>query len=44
MLVQSLEEGERWARAGATMIVYSSDVAMLRSGFAAAAQRLHAAH
>jgi 2-keto-3-deoxy-L-rhamnonate aldolase RhmA len=43
MLVQTLEEGERWARAGATMIVYSSDVAVLRSGFAAAAQRLHAA-
>ena len=40
MLVQTLDEGERWIRAGATLIAYSSDVAVLRSGFAAAVRRL----
>jgi 2-keto-3-deoxy-L-rhamnonate aldolase RhmA len=41
MLVQTLEEAERWLAAGAQIIAYSSDVAILRAGFAAAAQRLH---
>jgi 2-keto-3-deoxy-L-rhamnonate aldolase RhmA len=40
MLVQTLDEGERWIRAGATLIAYSSDVAVLRSGFASAVKRL----
>jgi 2-keto-3-deoxy-L-rhamnonate aldolase RhmA len=42
MLVQTLDEAERWIEAGARIIAYSSDVAVLRSGFAAAARRLHA--
>jgi 2-keto-3-deoxy-L-rhamnonate aldolase RhmA len=40
MLVQSLEEAERWIRAGVKLIAYASDVAVLRAGFAAAVQRL----
>jgi 2-keto-3-deoxy-L-rhamnonate aldolase RhmA len=40
MLVQTLEEAERWIAAGAKIIAYSSDVAVLRAGFAAAASRL----
>jgi 2-keto-3-deoxy-L-rhamnonate aldolase RhmA len=40
MLVQSLDEAERWLRAGATLIAYSSDVAVLTQGFAAAMRRL----
>jgi 2-keto-3-deoxy-L-rhamnonate aldolase RhmA len=43
MLVQTLEEAERWIAAGAKIIAYSSDVAVLRAGFAAAASRLHRA-
>jgi 2-keto-3-deoxy-L-rhamnonate aldolase RhmA len=42
MLVQTLEEAERWIGAGVRIIAYSSDVAVLRAGFAAAARRLHA--
>ena len=41
MLVQTLDEAERWIAAGARIIAYSSDVAVLRAGFAAAARRLH---
>jgi len=41
MLVQTLEEAERWIAAGAKIIAYSSDVAVLRAGFATAARRLH---
>jgi 2-keto-3-deoxy-L-rhamnonate aldolase RhmA len=40
MLVQTLEEAERWIRAGVKIIAYSSDVAVLRSGYAAAVRRL----
>jgi 2-keto-3-deoxy-L-rhamnonate aldolase RhmA len=42
MLVQTLEEAERWIDAGAKIIAYSSDAAILRAGFQAAARRLHA--
>lgn len=40
MLVQTLDEAERWIKAGVKIIAYSSDVAVLRSGFVAAASRL----
>ncbi|MFN8522311.1 MAG: aldolase/citrate lyase family protein [Chloroflexota bacterium] len=40
MLVPTLDEAERWLKAGCKIIAYSSDVAVLRSGFAAAARRL----
>ncbi|MBI3972373.1 MAG: hypothetical protein HY332_13925 [Chloroflexi bacterium] len=40
MLVQTLEEAERWIAAGAKIIAYSSDAAVLRSGYAAAVRRL----
>ncbi|HET7767395.1 MAG TPA: aldolase/citrate lyase family protein [Chloroflexota bacterium] len=40
MLVQTLEEAERWIAAGAKIIAYSSDVAILKAGFATAIQRL----
>ncbi len=40
MLVQTLEEAERWIAAGAKIIAYSSDVAVLRNGYLAAVQRL----
>ena len=40
MLVQTVEEGQRWIAAGARMVAYASDVAVLRSGFAAAVARL----
>ncbi len=43
MLVQTLDEAERWLRAGVTIIAYSSDVAVLKSGFAAAMARLRPA-
>ena len=42
MLVDSLDEAERWIAAGVKLIAYSSDVAILRAGYAAAADRLHA--
>jgi 2-keto-3-deoxy-L-rhamnonate aldolase RhmA len=41
MLVQTLDEAERWIAAGAKIIAYSSDVAILRAGYVAASQRLH---
>jgi 2-keto-3-deoxy-L-rhamnonate aldolase RhmA len=40
MLVQTLEEAERWIAAGVKIIAYSSDTAILRAGFAAASRRL----
>ncbi|HEX2185347.1 MAG TPA: aldolase/citrate lyase family protein [Chloroflexota bacterium] len=43
MLVQTLEEAERWIAAGAKLIAYASDVAVLHSGFAAAVRRLRPA-
>lgn len=42
MLCQTLDEAERWIAAGARIIAYSSDVAILRQGFAGAAARLKA--
>ena len=43
MLVQTVEEAERWIAAGVKIIAYASDVAVLRSGFAAAVRRLRPA-
>ncbi len=40
MLVETLDEAERWIRAGVKIVAYSSDVAILRNGFAAAVRRL----
>ena len=40
MLVQTLEEAERWIRSGVKIIAYASDVAILRNGFATAVRRL----
>jgi 2-keto-3-deoxy-L-rhamnonate aldolase RhmA len=40
MLVDTVEEAERWIKAGARIIAYSSDVAILRTAYASAIQRL----
>jgi 2-keto-3-deoxy-L-rhamnonate aldolase RhmA len=40
MLVQTLEEAERWIAAGVKIIAYASDAAVLRSGYTAAVARL----
>ncbi|MFN8514830.1 MAG: aldolase/citrate lyase family protein [Chloroflexia bacterium] len=40
MLCQTVEEAEKWIQAGAKIIAYSSDVAILRQGFAGAVARL----
>ena len=40
MLCQTLDEAERWIKAGAKIIAYSSDVGILRQGVAAAVSRL----
>jgi 2-keto-3-deoxy-L-rhamnonate aldolase RhmA len=40
MLVDTVEEAERWIQAGVRIIAYSSDVAILRTGYAAAVRRL----
>jgi 2-keto-3-deoxy-L-rhamnonate aldolase RhmA len=40
MLVDSVEEARRWITAGVLLIAYSSDVAILRSGYASAARQL----
>jgi 2-keto-3-deoxy-L-rhamnonate aldolase RhmA len=40
MLVDTVEEAERWIKAGVRLIAYSSDVAVLRQSYAAAVQRL----
>jgi 2-keto-3-deoxy-L-rhamnonate aldolase RhmA len=42
MLVDTVEEAERWIQAGVLIIAYSSDVAVLRNGYASAVQRLRA--
>lgn len=42
MLVDSVEEAQRWIKAGVQLIAYSSDVAILRQSYAAAIKRLHA--
>jgi 2-keto-3-deoxy-L-rhamnonate aldolase RhmA len=40
MLVDSIEEAQRWIDVGALLIAYSSDVAVLRQGYAAAVRKL----
>jgi 2-keto-3-deoxy-L-rhamnonate aldolase RhmA len=40
MLVQTVEDAERWIKAGVKLIAYASDVAILRSGYASAVARL----
>jgi 2-keto-3-deoxy-L-rhamnonate aldolase RhmA len=40
MLVDTLDEAERWITAGVSIIAYSSDVAVIRSAYATAATRL----
>ena len=40
MLVDTVEEAERWIEAGVRLIAYSSDVAVLRSSYATVAARL----
>jgi 2-keto-3-deoxy-L-rhamnonate aldolase RhmA len=41
MLLETVEEAERWIQNGVTIIALSSDVATLRNTYAAAAKRLH---
>jgi len=43
MLCQTLEEAERWIAAGAKIIAYSTEVAIIRQGYASAVQRLRKA-
>jgi 2-keto-3-deoxy-L-rhamnonate aldolase RhmA len=40
MLVDTVEEAQRWIQAGAHLIAFSSDVAVLRAAYATAVQRL----
>ncbi len=40
MLVGTLDEAERWIKAGVKIIAYSSDVAVLQAGYLAASKRL----
>jgi 2-keto-3-deoxy-L-rhamnonate aldolase RhmA len=40
MLVDTIEQAQRWIEAGARIIAYSSDVAVLRAGYAEAVHRL----
>ncbi len=40
MLVQTLDEAERWLKAGVKIIAYSSDVGVLGNGYAAAVRQL----
>ncbi|MGH2365741.1 MAG: HpcH/HpaI aldolase family protein [Chloroflexota bacterium] len=42
MLVQNLDDAERWIAAGVKIVAYSSDVAVLIAGYQAAARRLKA--
>ncbi len=42
MLVDTIEEAQRWIEAGVRIIAYSSDVAVLSKAYAAAVQRLRA--
>ena len=41
MLVDSVAEAQRWIEAGVLLVAYSSDVAILRSGYASAVRQLH---
>ena len=41
MLVPSVEEANRWLREGVKIIVYASDVDILRKGYASAVQQIH---
>jgi 2-keto-3-deoxy-L-rhamnonate aldolase RhmA len=41
MLVDGVEEAQRWIDAGVRIIAYSSDVAVLHAGYAEAVRRLH---
>jgi 2-keto-3-deoxy-L-rhamnonate aldolase RhmA len=41
MLVDSVQEAQRWIDAGVQLIAYSSDVAILRAGYATAIRQLH---
>jgi 2-keto-3-deoxy-L-rhamnonate aldolase RhmA len=43
MLVDSIEEAQHWIEAGVVLIAYSSDVAVLRSGYASAIRQLQKA-
>ena len=40
-LVHSVEDAERWSKAGVKMLVYSSDVEILHAGYAGVARKLH---
>jgi 2-keto-3-deoxy-L-rhamnonate aldolase RhmA len=40
MLVDTVDEAQRWIAAGVRLIAYSSDVAVLRAGYATAVERL----
>ena len=40
MLVQTLDEAERWIAAGVKIIAYSTDVSIIHAGYAAAMKRL----
>jgi len=40
MLVDTVEEAQRWIKAGVLLIAYSSDVAVLRQSYASAIQRM----
>jgi 2-keto-3-deoxy-L-rhamnonate aldolase RhmA len=40
MLVQSVDEAKRWIQAGVKIIVYASEVDILKNGFAAAVKQL----
>jgi 2-keto-3-deoxy-L-rhamnonate aldolase RhmA len=40
-LVNSVEEAERWIRAGVTLLVYASDVEILHAGYTGIARKLH---
>jgi 2-keto-3-deoxy-L-rhamnonate aldolase RhmA len=40
MLVDTIEEAQRWIDAGVRIIAYSSDLAVLRAAYAEACRRL----
>jgi 2-keto-3-deoxy-L-rhamnonate aldolase RhmA len=44
MLVDSLDEAERWIASGVKLIAYSSDTGVLHAGYRAAANRLRGSH
>jgi 2-keto-3-deoxy-L-rhamnonate aldolase RhmA len=41
MLVDTIEQGQRWIKQGVQLLAYSSDTAVLRHGYAAATKQLH---